>query len=68
MQGFIFADAVASFDFKAQPSLNKLLITELLSGDYLDKKENILLVGNSGTGKSHMRMLASKFAIACYLW
>jgi len=43
-----------SFDFKAQPSLNKLLITELLRGEYLDKKENILLVGNSGTGKSHI--------------
>jgi DNA replication protein DnaC len=43
-----------SFDFKTQPSLNKLLITELLRGEYLDKKENILLVGNSGTGKSHI--------------
>lgn len=43
-----------SFDFKAQPSLNKLLVTELLRGEYLDKKENILLVGNSGTGKTHV--------------
>ena len=43
-----------SFDFHAQPSLNKLLITELLRGEYLDKKENVLLVGNSGTGKSHI--------------
>lgn len=43
-----------SFDFKAQPSLNKLLVTELLRGAYLDKKENILLVGNSGTGKTHV--------------
>lgn len=43
-----------SFDFQAQPSLNKLLITELLRGEYLDKKENILLVENSGTGKGHI--------------
>ena len=43
-----------SFDFKAQPSLNKVLITELMRGEYIDKRENILLVGNSGTGKTHV--------------
>ncbi len=43
-----------SFDFTAQPSLNKLLVTELLRGEYLIKRENILLVGNSGTGKTHV--------------
>jgi DNA replication protein DnaC len=40
-----------SFDFKAQPSLNKLLITELMRGEFIDRRENILLVGNSGVGK-----------------
>jgi len=43
-----------TFDFKAQPSINKVLVTELIRGDYLDKRENILLVGNSGTGKTHL--------------
>jgi len=43
-----------TFDFKAQPSVNKVLVTELIRGDYLDKRENILLVGNSGTGKTHL--------------
>lgn len=43
-----------TFDFTAQPSLNKLLVTELLRGEYLDKRENILLVGNSGAGKTHV--------------
>lgn len=43
-----------TFDFKSQTSLNKLLISELMRGEYLDKKENILLVGNSGTGKTHI--------------
>jgi DNA replication protein DnaC len=43
-----------SFDFTAQPSLNKLLLSELLRGEYLDKRENILLVGNSGAGKTHV--------------
>lgn len=45
---------LATFDFQSQPSLNKLLISELMRGEYLDKRENILLVGNSGTGKTHI--------------
>jgi DNA replication protein DnaC len=43
-----------TFDFKAQPSLNKLLVLELMRCEYIDKRENILLVGNSGTGKTHV--------------
>ena len=50
-----------SFDFQAQPSLNKVLISELTRGEYLDKRENILIVGNSGTGKTH---LATSLGIA----
>ena len=30
------------------------LIRELLRGEYLDKKENVLLIGNPGTGKTHL--------------
>ncbi len=43
-----------SFDFKARPSINKPLLLELAKGDYLDRRENIILVGPSGTGKSHL--------------
>ena len=43
-----------SFDFKARPSINKPLVLELAKGDYLDRRENIILVGPSGTGKSHL--------------
>ncbi len=42
------------FDFQARPSINKPLVLELVKGEYLDKRENILLVGPSGTGKSHL--------------
>jgi DNA replication protein DnaC len=42
------------FDFAARPSVNKPLVLLLAKGDYLDKRENILLVGPSGTGKSHL--------------
>lgn len=42
------------FDFKARPSVNKPLVLELVQGEYLDRRENILLVGPSGTGKTHL--------------
>ncbi len=45
---------IESFDFAAQPSLNEALVRELLRGDYVGKKENVLLVGNPGTGKTHV--------------
>lgn len=43
-----------TFDFAAQPSINEPLVRELLRGEYIDKRENILLIGNSGTGKTHL--------------
>jgi len=42
------------FDFAARPSINKPLLLQLVKGEYLDKRENILIVGPSGTGKSHL--------------
>src|ERR1044071_2645685 len=33
------------FDFSSRPSINKPLVLELIKGDYLDNRENILLVG-----------------------
>jgi DNA replication protein DnaC len=44
------------FDFTARPSLNKPLVLDLVRGDYLARRENILLVGPSGTGKTHMAL------------
>ena len=43
-----------TFDFTAQPGINKPLVLELMRGEYLDKRENILLLGNPGTGKTHV--------------
>jgi DNA replication protein DnaC len=42
------------YDFARMPSLNQPLILELAQGHYLRAKENILLVGAIGTGKTHL--------------
>ena len=43
-----------NFDFAAQPAINETLVRQLASGEYLDARENVLLIGNSGTGKTHL--------------
>ena len=42
------------FDFGAQSSINEKLVRQLATGEYLDARENVLLIGNSGTGKTHL--------------
>jgi len=45
---------IDTYDFSAQPSINEALVRELLRGEYLDKRENVLVIGNPGTGKTHL--------------
>jgi DNA replication protein DnaC len=45
---------IDTYDFKAQPSINEELVRELMRGDYIDRRENLLLIGNPGTGKTHL--------------
>ena len=45
---------IDTYEFSAQPSINEALVRELLRGEYLDKRENVLLIGNPGTGKTHL--------------
>jgi len=52
--GFPVAKTLDSFDFKAIPSLNKQQVLELARCEYIDRRENILAVGNAGTGKTHI--------------
>jgi DNA replication protein DnaC len=45
-----------SFDFLAIPSLNKALVLDLARGDYIGRRENVIALGNSGTGKTHVAL------------
>ena len=45
-----------TFDFTAIPSLNKMLVLELARGEFILRRENVIALGNSGTGKTHVAL------------
>jgi DNA replication protein DnaC len=59
--GFPHRKELKDFDFDFQPKINKQQFLDFASLRFLEKKENIILIGNSGVGKSH---LATSIGIA----
>jgi DNA replication protein DnaC len=53
---FPVVKSLDSFQFLAMPTLNKTLVLELARCEFLSRRENILLLGNSGTGKTHIAL------------
>jgi DNA replication protein DnaC len=53
---FPVTKSLDSFDFLALPSLNKRLVLELARCQFIDRRENVLALGNSGTGKTHIAL------------
>ena len=45
-----------TFDFMAIPSLNKMLVLDLARCEYVLRRENVIALGNSGTGKTHVAL------------
>ena len=45
-----------TFDFPAIPSVNKATVIELARREYIQHRENVIAVGNSGTGKTHVAL------------
>ena len=45
-----------TFDFRAIPSVNKQLVMQLARCEYIERKENVIAVGNSGVGKTHVAL------------
>ena len=53
---FPVVKSLDSFDFLAIPSLNKAMVLDLVRSEFLLRRENVLLLGNSGTGKTHIAL------------
>lgn len=51
---FPFVKTVEDFDFDFQPCVNKQEIMELTSLRFMDNSENIVFLGSSGVGKTHL--------------
>ena len=53
--GFPREKSLDEFDFSCLPNLNKTGFLELFrSTEYIVRKENVVLIGNNGTGKTHL--------------
>ncbi len=46
--------SLESFDFDAIPTLNKKLVLDLARSEFVDRRENIIALGPSGVGKTHV--------------
>ena len=53
---FTATKSLDSFDFAAISSLNKPLVMELARSEYIQRRENIIALGPSGTGKTHIAL------------
>jgi DNA replication protein DnaC len=45
---------LATFDFKALPSVSRARIKALAAGDWIETGANVIAIGNSGAGKTHL--------------
>lgn len=45
---------VEDFDFSFQPSIDKKIINDCLTCNFIQEKRNIVFIGNPGTGKTHL--------------
>lgn len=52
--GFPQHKTLDTFDFTAQPSLNRALVVELGRCEFVAKRESVILLGGTGTGKTHV--------------
>jgi DNA replication protein DnaC len=53
---FPTAKSLDSFEFKAIPALNKMQVLELARCEWIDRRENVIALGPSGTGKTHVAL------------
>jgi len=53
---FPAAKSLDSFDFKAIPKLNKMQVLELARCEWIERRENVIALGPSGTGKTHVAL------------
>lgn len=51
---FPFRKTLEDYDFSFQPSVSENQIKEICNLSFIERKENIIFIGNSGVGKTHL--------------
>ena len=51
---FLAVKSLDTLDFTAIPAVNKSPVMELARCEYIQRRENVIAVRNSGTGKTHV--------------
>jgi len=51
---FPVVKTIETFNFAARPSLDEGHFRALLQGKYIERRENVVIVGNTGAGKTHL--------------
>lgn len=51
---FPFHKTLNDFDFDFQPTVNKKLLNDLSTLRFMDEKKNLIFMGSSGVGKTHL--------------
>lgn len=54
---------VENFDFAVQPSIDRRKINDAMTCQFIKTKQNIVFIGNPGTGKTHLSIAIGKSAI-----
>jgi DNA replication protein DnaC len=52
--GFPVLKDLDTYDFAAMPNLGKQKVLELSRGEWIEQHYNACLIGNAGTGKTHL--------------
>jgi len=51
---FPVVKTIETYNFAAQPSIEEGHVRALIEGKYIDRRENVIIVGNPGAGKTHL--------------
>jgi len=69
---FPLKKSLDDFDFKNLPHVEEAVVWQLATGEFIDRHENIIMIGNPGTGKTHLaiglgiRLCKQKYTVLFY--
>lgn len=66
MANFPYVKTLADFDWSFQPSVPRGTVEQLATLDFLERGENVIMVGNPGVGKTHLAVAIGYEAVMAH--